>query len=378
MQRHVPLLSHLARLSAVEISSKVELARSASRRRRGTSGSSWSCRRKRFLLKTERRRARDVERLRGEAAKIRARLADESFLSRAPARGRREDAAATRGNRGADPAPLRQSRRDAGRVSGVTDPPRRPVFLAHRERHLSAVDAVHERRRQDDRGEDARRERGHPAHDHRGGRADGRARPHGPDAGLRCPGALAVSVIVPWPEGPERVRAAGASRDRARAGSLQGVRPRREAQVAERPPREPQEARRHPRRGARERRRRGLGRRRRRPQRARHAEGPRRPRAERRDVARGRRGRRGEARRASRRSRRSSTSSTSRSERRERTRFRRRSRPSRLTRRATRLTVMDAGRSVSGVFRGVNADGALRLSTGHGEETIVSGDVVLF
>ena len=42
------------------------------------------------------------------------------------------------------------------------------------------------------------------------------------------------------------------------------------------------------------------------------------------------------------------------------------------------MNVMDAGRSVSGVFRGVNADGALRLSTGRGEETIVSGDVVLF
>lgn len=42
------------------------------------------------------------------------------------------------------------------------------------------------------------------------------------------------------------------------------------------------------------------------------------------------------------------------------------------------INVMDAGRSVSGVFRGVNADGALRLSTGRGEETIVSGDVVLF
>lgn len=42
------------------------------------------------------------------------------------------------------------------------------------------------------------------------------------------------------------------------------------------------------------------------------------------------------------------------------------------------ISVMDAGRSVSGVFSGVNADGALRLSTGRGEETIVSGDVVLF
>jgi BirA family transcriptional regulator, biotin operon repressor / biotin---[acetyl-CoA-carboxylase] ligase len=42
------------------------------------------------------------------------------------------------------------------------------------------------------------------------------------------------------------------------------------------------------------------------------------------------------------------------------------------------MSVMDAGRSVSGVFRGVNVDGALRLATKNGEETIVSGDVVLF
>jgi BirA family biotin operon repressor/biotin-[acetyl-CoA-carboxylase] ligase len=42
------------------------------------------------------------------------------------------------------------------------------------------------------------------------------------------------------------------------------------------------------------------------------------------------------------------------------------------------LSVVDAGRSVSGVFRGVTADGALRLATGRGEETVVSGDVVLF
>lgn len=42
------------------------------------------------------------------------------------------------------------------------------------------------------------------------------------------------------------------------------------------------------------------------------------------------------------------------------------------------LSVVDAGRSVSGVFRGVNADGGLRLGARRGEETVVSGDVVLF
>jgi BirA family biotin operon repressor/biotin-[acetyl-CoA-carboxylase] ligase len=42
------------------------------------------------------------------------------------------------------------------------------------------------------------------------------------------------------------------------------------------------------------------------------------------------------------------------------------------------LSVQNGGRTVSGVFRGLNADGALRLGMAHGEETIVSGDVVLF
>jgi len=42
------------------------------------------------------------------------------------------------------------------------------------------------------------------------------------------------------------------------------------------------------------------------------------------------------------------------------------------------LSVKNGGNTVSGVFRGVNADGALRLGVGHGEETVISGDVVLF
>lgn len=42
------------------------------------------------------------------------------------------------------------------------------------------------------------------------------------------------------------------------------------------------------------------------------------------------------------------------------------------------LSVQNGGRTVSGVFRGVNADGALLLGTGQGEETVISGDVVLF
>ena len=42
------------------------------------------------------------------------------------------------------------------------------------------------------------------------------------------------------------------------------------------------------------------------------------------------------------------------------------------------LSVQNAGRTVSGVYRGVNEDGALRLGVGHGEEAVLSGDVVLF
>ena len=42
------------------------------------------------------------------------------------------------------------------------------------------------------------------------------------------------------------------------------------------------------------------------------------------------------------------------------------------------LSVQNDGRTVSGVFQGVNGDGALVLKMAHGEETVISGDVVLF
>ena len=84
IQRHVPLLSHLARLSAVEISSNVNWPGAHPRRHRGRRNRGGSAEEGDFSFE-EREKARlDVERLRGEAAKIRARLADEGFLSRAP------------------------------------------------------------------------------------------------------------------------------------------------------------------------------------------------------------------------------------------------------------------------------------------------------
>lgn len=47
-------------------------------------------------------------------------------------------------------------------------------------------------------------------------------------------------------------------------------------------------------------------------------------------------------------------------------------------RRGERLTVVDGGRETSGIFLGVTADGFLRLGAEGGEETVVSGDVASF
>ena len=83
MRRHVPLLSHLARLKAVKISSKVNMP-GAFRDVIAGVGLLVDLP-KREISSEEREKARrDVERLRGEAEIIRARLADEGFLSRAP------------------------------------------------------------------------------------------------------------------------------------------------------------------------------------------------------------------------------------------------------------------------------------------------------
>jgi valyl-tRNA synthetase len=83
MRRHVPLLSHLARLKAVKISSKVNMP-GAFRDVIAGVGLLVDLP-KREISSEEREKARrDVERLRGEAETIRARLADEGFLSRAP------------------------------------------------------------------------------------------------------------------------------------------------------------------------------------------------------------------------------------------------------------------------------------------------------
>ena len=83
LQRHVPLLSHLARLKAVEISSKVNVAGGFRDVVAGI-GVVVDLPKKEISSEDTEKARRDVERLRGEAAKIRIRLADEGFLSRAP------------------------------------------------------------------------------------------------------------------------------------------------------------------------------------------------------------------------------------------------------------------------------------------------------
>ena len=101
------------------------------------------------------------------------------------------------------------------------------------------------------------------------------------------PGALALSAIVPWPEGPGRVRLPIETGHPPRARTRGRVRDRRAAEVAERSPRRAEEDRRDPRRGPVERRGRRLGRDRLRPERPRHAGRARRAGPQGRDVARG-------------------------------------------------------------------------------------------
>jgi len=84
MQRHVPLLSHLARLSAVEISSSVNWP-GAHRDVIGDAGLVVDLPKQEFSSEGRKKLRREIEKLRSEAEKIRARLADESFLARAPA-----------------------------------------------------------------------------------------------------------------------------------------------------------------------------------------------------------------------------------------------------------------------------------------------------
>jgi valyl-tRNA synthetase len=84
MQRHVPLLSHLARLSVVEISSNVNWP-GAHRDVVADAGIVVDLPKQEISSEDREKLERDLERLRAEVATIRARLADESFLARAPA-----------------------------------------------------------------------------------------------------------------------------------------------------------------------------------------------------------------------------------------------------------------------------------------------------
>jgi len=83
MQRHVPLLSHLARLKAVEISSKVNWP-GAHRDAVGDAGLVVDLPKQELSSEDMEKLRREIEKLLSEAEKIRVRLADESFLSRAP------------------------------------------------------------------------------------------------------------------------------------------------------------------------------------------------------------------------------------------------------------------------------------------------------
>jgi valyl-tRNA synthetase len=84
MQRQVPLLSHLARLKGVKISSKVDIA-GAFRDVVAGIGLVVELPKKEISSEDREKIERDVERLRADAAKIESRLADPSFLARAPA-----------------------------------------------------------------------------------------------------------------------------------------------------------------------------------------------------------------------------------------------------------------------------------------------------
>ena len=83
MQRHVPLLSHLARLKAVEISSSVSWP-GAHRDVIAEAGIVVELPKREISSEDRVKIERDVERLREEAARIEARLSDASFLARAP------------------------------------------------------------------------------------------------------------------------------------------------------------------------------------------------------------------------------------------------------------------------------------------------------
>ena len=84
LRRQAPLLSHLARLIDVTISSKVKIAGAFHDAVAGL-GLVVDLPKKEISSEDRVKLERDVERLRGEAEKIRARLGDPSFLSRAPA-----------------------------------------------------------------------------------------------------------------------------------------------------------------------------------------------------------------------------------------------------------------------------------------------------
>jgi valyl-tRNA synthetase len=84
LRRHVPLLSHLARLKAVQISSRVDIAGAFHDAVAGV-GLVVDLPKREISSEDGEKIRKEIEKVRAEADRIRARLADDSFLSRAPA-----------------------------------------------------------------------------------------------------------------------------------------------------------------------------------------------------------------------------------------------------------------------------------------------------
>jgi valyl-tRNA synthetase len=84
LRRHVPLLSHLARLKAVEISSKVHMTGAFHDAVAGV-GLVVDLPKREISSEDRETIRKEIEKVRAEVDRIRARLADDSFLSRAPA-----------------------------------------------------------------------------------------------------------------------------------------------------------------------------------------------------------------------------------------------------------------------------------------------------
>ena len=217
LQRQVPLLSHLARLKGVKISSKVDMA-GAFRDVVAAIGLVVDLPKKEISSEDREKLERDVERLRAEADEDpRAGWPTTSFLvARSGGRGR-EDEAATRRNLRTDRAARRQPRGDFGPVSaGAPLPPAgsplgalaplggRRFARIHNVILLSTASSTNDLGKIIVEHALAESEEIRLTVIVAGEQTAGRGR--GGRTWTSIPGALALSAIVPWPEGPGRVR----------------------------------------------------------------------------------------------------------------------------------------------------------------------------